>query len=368
MIEEHVLVRRSVVGEDTEAGPQKKLRRRLLEKAYKQCIPLYTTIEVTLKCNLRCLHCYNFDRSGAYPKQLNKAELRPEEMLQIIDQLHQAGTLFLSLSGGEAMVHPNLLEYVRRARKHHMIVTLKTNGTLVQPERAQELADAGVSAADISLYGATAQTHDTFTLVKGSFQGTIDAIKMLQEVDIKVRISYCLTKENAEETDQMLALCDELGVGLQLDPQITKRYDGTSSSLDHRVSRETLTKLYQDPLREMLPLPDHNPDRSVQCSCARAVCGISSTGDVYPCIGAPIPSGNLREASFEDIWKKSPELNKIRGLSLDDFSACKVCPDRAYCSRSSGAVFNNTDNYTGAESWTCMQASVVREILEEKAE
>jgi len=95
------------------------------------------------------------------------------------------------------------------------------------------------------------------------------------------------------------------------------------------------------------------------------VVAIASNGDVYPCIGAPIPSGNLRERPFAEIWRDSPQLQRIRDLALDDFEACKPCPDRPYCRRSSGVVYVNTGNYTGADEWTCMEASILHQLTDE---
>jgi radical SAM protein with 4Fe4S-binding SPASM domain len=86
------------------------------------------------------------------------------------------------------------------------------------------------------------------------------------------------------------------------------------------------------------------------------VCGISSKGEVYPCIGAPVPSGNLNVLSFEEIWNHSPVLNKIRNLQSKDFVECQKCQYIEYCSRSSGSIYTNTKNYTGCDSSTLMQA------------
>jgi radical SAM protein with 4Fe4S-binding SPASM domain len=96
------------------------------------------------------------------------------------------------------------------------------------------------------------------------------------------------------------------------------------------------------------------------------VAGISAFGDVYPCIGAPIASGNLRRQSFHEIWSGSPQLNWIRGLRLDDFPTCKSCEHISHCRRSSGTIYNNTGQYTGparvGDDWTCMEAAVLHRI------
>jgi radical SAM protein with 4Fe4S-binding SPASM domain len=337
----------------------------LVATAYEQCVPLFTTIELTLKCNLRCVHCYNFDRSTPQPKESVAAELTPPEIYKLIDELVEAGGLEISFSGGEALLHPHLDDFIRYARARMFAVRIKSNGMLLTPSRVAKLVDAGAYAVDVSLYGATSATHDEFTTVKGSFDRTVAGIEAAVAADMKVSLSFCLTRGNAGEIAEMTALSERLGVTYTLDPQLTARYDGTTSSLDHRVDAETLEALYRGPLKEALGGPQCFPDRDVQCSCARTVCGINSAGEVYPCIGAPVPSGNLREQSFMDIWRHSPALNRIRGLTIDDFTDCKACPDRPFCRRSSGAVFTNTGNYTGAEPWTCDEAAIIHKLYDE---
>ena len=149
------------------------------------------------------------------------------------------------------------------------------------------------------------------------------------------------------------------------DPHITTRYDGTRSSTDERVDPETLERLYRKPLQPWVRGPNSTAAQAPQCSCGRSTCGISAYGDLYPCIGAPLPAGNLREKSFTDIWSTSPVLNWIRSLQLDDFSVCKPCPHRIYCRRSSGAIYSNTGDYTGPEEWTCMEAEILHRLHDE---
>src|SRR5438094_2963267 len=85
----------------------------LNDGAYEQCIPLNVTLELTLRCNIRCTHCYNFDRDQ--PRRAPTRELSMEEIRALMGDLRRAGTLFLSLTGGEAMVHPRFWEIADEA-------------------------------------------------------------------------------------------------------------------------------------------------------------------------------------------------------------------------------------------------------------
>ncbi len=335
--------------------------------AFAQCIPLNVTFEITLRCNIKCAHCYNFDRDVPYAEAQRARELAPGEIFRILREVRETGGLYLAFSGGEALVHPEIDRFVRAAADLHFAVTVKSNGTLLDPGRVRRLQDAGCGSVEVSLYGAAAPTHDAFVKVPGAFDRTVRGIETARDGGMPVRLSFSLVKGNVAEAADMTALADRLGVAFNLDPQITARYDGNANSLAQRLDRGDLEMLYRGPLRAMIPEPNPDPARSVQCSCARTVAGISAFGEVYPCIGAPVPSGNLREKPFGEIWRTSPELNRIRGLTLADFTVCKPCPDRPWCRRSSGVVYSNTKNYTGPEEFTCMEANVIRKIHEEGA-
>jgi hypothetical protein len=77
-------------------------------------------------------------------------------------------------------------------------------------------------------------------------------------------------------------------------------------------------------------------------------------------------SGNLRSASFHQIWTESPQLKWIRGLRLTDFAACESCDHLKHCRRSSGVIYSNTGVYNGpttlGDDWTCMEAEVIHAI------
>ena len=108
----------------------------------------------------------------------------------------------------------------------------------------------------------------------------------------------------------------------------------------------------------------------VACPCARSVCGIGSSGEVYPCIGAPLPAGNLRTRSFRDIWRNSPVLQWVRGLQNEDFPTCASCAHRPYCRRNSGTMLTNTGSFTGpayfGEDLFCTEAELVHQLVEER--
>ena len=337
----------------------------LYQEAWDDFIPLNTTLELTVSCNLRCVHCYNFDRSKPAPKEIKANPLNPKEIYQIIDELAELGGFYLSFTGGEIMLHPHLLDFIRYAKAKNFWVKLKSNATLLTEKKVAELVAAGAKDIDVSLYGGNALTHDQFTTVMGSFADTVTGIEHAKKGGLKPTISYILHKENCHELSRMLSNAQDWGVKCFVSTELTGRYDDTISSTDYRVTRAQYTQLLQGPHAHLFNTA--NEEGAVQCACARTNMGVSSNGDIYPCIGAPITSGNIRSQSLTQIWHESAELNKIRNLKLDDFKTCKPCPSRKYCQRSSGGVYVDTGNYTGPEVHTCMEADLRREDAEAKS-
>lgn len=339
---------------------------RLQAKAFRDCIPLNTTFEITLRCNLRCVHCYNFDRGEPRPRDEQQRELSSDEIRGLIPQIRDLGGLYLAFTGGEPLLHPDIYDFIRRAADLRMYVSLKTNGTLLTEEVVNRLDGSGIAKVHVSLYGATAAVHDLITVGPGSFERTLQGLRNVLARGVPGQVNFCLMKDNLLEAEQMLALAHSLGVSCNLDPQVTGRYDGDMNALAQKVDVEDLNALYRGPLRSLVPEANGPTHEGVQCACARSVLGITAFGEVYPCIGAPVPSGNIRQAPLAKIWRESPELNRIRRLTLKDFPVCGPCPDRPFCRRSSGAVYSVTGDYTGPEPFTCREAEILHTIYEEE--
>jgi radical SAM protein with 4Fe4S-binding SPASM domain len=332
------------------------------EWAYANSVPLNASLELTLKCNIRCLHCYNFDRD--LRREPEAPELSPEEILRVMAELREAGTLFLHLTGGEVFVHPRLFEFLDHARRLHLSIQLLSNGTLVRPEIARRLAGyENLLGTSLSLYGATAATHDSITQVPGSFEQTWAGALRLRENGIAVRLKYVVMKQNVREVDEMLSRANEGGFPYLVDMTITGRHDGTNGSLATRIDQAEVESLYRGALAEHRPKGGHEiTEEEFPCNCARGNCAVSSTGEVYPCVSVPWSAGNVREKPFGEIWRDSPVFKKIRELRMADYPHCAPCALKPWCSRERGAAYLTSGAYTGIDPWICATAEVARNV------
>ena len=332
------------------------------EWAFAKCVPLNASLEVTLRCNIRCLHCYNFDRD--LPREPARPELSRDEILRVMTELRDAGCLFLHLTGGEVLVHPHLFDFMDHARRIHLSIQLLSNGTLLRPEIARRLSEyENLLGASLSLYGGTAATHDAITQAPGSFDRTWEGALRLRDHGIGVRLKYVVMKQNVREVEAMLALARERGLPYLVDLTITGRHDGSKGSLATRIDHAEVEALLRGALRDHVPTGDVEvAEEDFPCNCARGNCAISASGDVYPCVSVPWSAGNVREKPFAEIWRESPVFKTIRGLRMADYPHCAPCGLKSWCSRERGAAFLVSGSYTGIDPWICETAQVAKNI------
>lgn len=315
--------------------------------------PLFATFEITHACNFKCSHCYNFDRQNSISPI--KRPLNDSEIIKGIKGLAEIGALYLNFTGGEPLLHPSLSLFITEAKKNHFFVRLKTNASLITKEKAKMLYESGLDSIDVSLYGISEKSYKSFTL-NSSLKNTIDGIKNAKEAGIGVDISIILHRDNVHELSDMVKLCKSNSWRHQVTDEITDRYDETKASKNLSVTDKQFKDLLSGDFAKSFSCD--NREGNLQCSCAQTVCAISLSGDVYPCIGAPIKSGNIREDNLKNIWENSPELNKIRNLKKSDFKECQECSFISTCSRSSGSAYINTGDYTGCDPFALSRAKV----------
>ena len=331
-------------------------------RAYDQCIPLTISLELTLRCNIRCTHCYNFDRDA--PRPVLAPELTLDEIRRLMDELRRAGTLFLALTGGEAMVHPRFWDIADEAAARRFAVVVLSNGTLLTDQACDRLAGyPNLWGVSLSVYGARPETHDSITQAPGSFHRTMEGARRLRDRGIGAWLKFIVMKANAAEVGDMIGVAEREAFEYTVDTTITGRYDGTQGSLATRVDHATLEGLYRGPLRPLVRPKNPDPsDEEFKCNCARSNGAVSATGDVYPCIATPLKAGNIREQSFTRIWKESPVFQRIRGLRLSDFETCAPCRLKSWCQRSPGPAVILHGDFTGVDPWICREAEIIRSV------
>ena len=211
----------------------------MTEKALRRNIPLSVQLDLTYRCNERCVHCY-LDHN-------DHGEMTTAEIKHLLDEMADAGVYILTLSGGEIFLRKDFFEILEYARRQlTFCVKLKTNAILIREREAARIRDLGVESIQISIYSHRAEVHDAVTLVPGSLERSLKAIRFLKSQGLRVIIANVLMTLNAEDYTDVRALADELGVECTLDPTITPMMDGNRSVLSLSVDQDSLRQVFRD--------------------------------------------------------------------------------------------------------------------------
>lgn len=334
------------------------LTERLFEKSVGLHIPLSVHIDLTMRCNELCRHCYRVIEQ--------RPELTTDELKGVLAQLARAGTLYLTFSGGEVFLRKDLFELIEHARRFHFDVRLKSNALLITEAKAERLKALGVRQVDISIYSADPAVHDWVTKVPGSLKRSLEGVSFLKAAGITVKLNCPLMKQNVGQYKEIRAVAERLGVPCGFDPMITAKNDGDTSTVQLRIAGKQLLQILQDPVlnpdvgkTEAGEIPSVRPDLGeIPCGASHNACYISAYGDVQPCVAMPIACGNVRDEPFEAIWRRSPEMVRVRSIRIRDLHTCSSCAASRFCTRCPGqALVENGDLY-GPSPANCEQALI----------
>ncbi|HUO25697.1 MAG TPA: radical SAM protein [Candidatus Aquilonibacter sp.] len=315
----------------------------MTERALQLSVPLSVQLDLTYRCNERCVHCYlDHDDHG---------EMTTAEIKHLLGDMADAGVFILTFSGGEIFLRKDFFELLECARELTFCVKLKTNAVLIREREAVRLRDLGVESIQVSIYSHRPEVHDAVTKIPGSLRRSLDAIRFLKSHGLKLVIANVLMTENMHDYHGVRALADELGVDCTLDPTVTPMMNGDRSVLKLNAGEDALRRLFRDErfvgnAQEFCALPsppDENSLQSVPCSAGHTACYVSPYGDVYPCVQFPLPCGNVRRQKFVDIWRNSEQLREVRSIRLKDMPGCSKCVHGSTCPRCPGLAFMEGD-------------------------
>jgi radical SAM protein with 4Fe4S-binding SPASM domain len=315
-------------------------------------VPLGVQLDITYRCNERCVHCYlDHDDHG---------EMTTPEMRDVLWQLAEAGTLFLTLSGGEVLMRMDFFEILEYARSLLFCVKIKTNAFMIREKQADRMRDLGVNSVQVSVYSHRPEVHDAITKLPSSLKRSLAGIRFLQSRGLKVIVANVLMRQNLDDYAGVQALAQELGAQWTMDPTITPKMDGDLSVVGLGIGGNDLQQVFRNPhlvgnVEEFCappPTVDDDVRDGLPCSASHTFCYISPYGDVYPCVQFPLPSGNVRKQKFLEIWRHSPQMNDVRSIRARDLPVCSTCTHLGSCTRCPGLAYME-GNMRGPSSLDC---------------
>jgi len=336
--------------------------------------PLLTNlhIEITSKCNERCIHCY-------IPHENKISYMKSSLFYAILDQCKTMNLLHLTLSGGEPMLHKDFCDFLKKCREYDFSVSVLSNLALLNDEIIHEMKQNPLLGVQVSLYSMNPLIHDEITQMKGSFEKTKKAILKLVENDIPLQISCPIMKQNKNCYKEVEKWAKEYNIHVSDDYVIIGRYNHTTQNLNCRLSINEIKEMIHDKAAydsnylgqiklSAEKKKEISPDDFVCSVCHSSIC-IADNGTVFPCAGwQDYVIGNVKETSLQDIWDNAEKVQYLRGLRKKDFPKCLQCADKAFCTMC--MIRNANENFEGdplvVNEFFCSIAKLNRQMVEEK--
>jgi len=352
-----------------------------IQKPFVPGAPFLVVWDVTYACNLNCKHCYA--NAG---KPLHN-ELTTKEAKQVIDKLERACVPVVAFSGGEPLVRKDIFELTKYAHDKGIYVAIATNGSLITKNKAKEMKMAGIEFTQISLDGASAETHESFRGIEKVFEKTIQGIKNCVNEGFFVNIATTATKYNYEEIPKIIDLCEEIGVNwfmaynfvptgrgkfiTENDLTPVEREELLNSLWNRLKKGENVNVLSTAPQfsrvalqaeikkkEKIIPTHFFNLTLSEElinlsefiggCGCGRFYCAIRPNGKIEPCVFFPLELGNIKEDDFEELWNNNHLLKELRNKDKLEGN-CGKCDYRYYCGGCRARAYGYTGNYLASD-------------------
>lgn len=308
--------------------------------------PLSVIWEITSACNLRCKHCLS-DSGKPHPKELNT-----EKAKRLIDTLEKMKVFNIDFSGGEPLIRPDIFELLEYASQKKMCISLLTNGSLITKEIIDRLKNTNIFYLQLSIDGIE-RTHDDFRGIKGSYNRTIRAIKLLRDADFGVVISSAVTKQNIDEIPKIIDMATDLGVSsykttlfmpsgrgkknideLLLTQQDVKKFNfmmiekkkeignkiDISIETDYPWLVESTSRKYSKSLEAV-------DSSKIGCWAGNSGFYITSEGNITPCpFLRNLVAGDAIKENVKEIWDNSPAFYLFRNITRSDLKGkCSEC-------------------------------------------
>lgn len=314
----------------------------------------------TNQCNMFCDHCYR----DAGIKAAD--ELSTDEARQMIREIKKAGFRIMIFSGGEPLMRPDIYELGEFATGLGLRAVMGTNGSLITPEVARKIKEAGFMAAGVSLDSLDPAKNDAFRKLKNAYQLTVAGMKNLKDAGLPFQIHTTVMDWNVNELEAITDFAVEIGamahhvfflvptgraVNIETEALRVAEYEKTIARL---MNKQKQVKIEIKPTcaPQFMRIADQKGISlrfSRGCLAGISYCIISPVGKVQPCAYMDMPLGNVRELPFDKIWRENEVLQKLR--TMDYQGKCGRCDYKDRCGGCRARANYYNGDYMAEDTW-----------------
>lgn len=327
--------------------PNESLEKNILLHASYKKLPINGTLELLPICNMHCKMCYVW-QSKKYVDE-NGGLLSVDKWIKIAHELQKSGVVFILLSGVEPLLYPGFKKLYVELQKLGMVLTVNTNGTLIDEEWADFFAKHRPRRINITVYGASQETYSTLCGYANGYERTLHGIQLLKDRKLDVKINGSVVRENEHEIFEIYKLGERLDIPVHMDTyMIPKVYNDKKILSQKQESRlepedaafaeylcmkqeQTIDAFIQYKEKKIQELLENKfYPNGFTCMATNCSFSIDWKGNVRPCVSKAEPSISVLKYGFDHAWKQLRNESKTMMLNekcqnCDLRPVCKVC-------------------------------------------
>lgn len=356
----------------------------LNRKASVMKIPISGTFELSPVCNFACKMCYVRKTEKEIEKHSRKM-MSLEQWLQVAKEAKEAGMLFLLITGGEPFLWPHFWELYEELVKMGFLITINTNGSLIDDDVIRRLKKNPPKRLHITLYGSSDETYEALCGAKGMFGNVDENIRKLREAGILVKLNSSLTPSNVNDLETMARYAKErelrIDMAAYMFPPIRRNEKMVGEN--HRFSAEEYAKYHMEQFRlvqgeekyvqmlhqikeKAVPPPGLEEscvdpvDGKVRCRAGKSSFWITWDGFMTPCGMMPTPKVDLYEQDFKSAWEKLVD----HGDKISVSGICDTCQNKGLCHTCAAIAMAETGSTEGIPTYLCKAVEVFQKIAD----
>lgn len=350
---------------------------KICEKATERLNPINGILELTPLCNMNCDMC--FVRLSPQEMQKQGRVRSGEEWISLAKEMCRAGTLFVLLTGGEPLLHPDFRDIYITLKKMGMILTINTNGTLINEEWADFFARYKPRRINITLYGKDEETYENLCHDPEGYRRVRKAMELLKERHVDVKINSSITPKNIHDLDALCRIAEDKGTAWKFDTYMypasrerlsdfdlqSRLFPQEAAAARVRIMEKKEKENFLQAAARLLSLGDAPEGDAipspVKCRAGRSSYVINWQGKMRPCIMLTKPEADVFQLGFSEAWKEI--TNAVSNIRLN--AKCSACTMREACQSCAACAFLETGAFDGVPEYMCQYTKETLRLLKD---
>ncbi len=329
------------------------------KKISQQRVPISGYLELTRRCNMKCVHCFLGSQHQA--RQEISKEWTTAQWLHLLDDITAAGCLNVLLTGGEPLLRKDFTDIYRHAKNNGLLTIVFTTGTLIETNASvlELFSELPPRSVEITLYGATAATYESITGVKGSFNRCLAGIRQLLDIGVNLKLKTMLMSLNQHEFFDIKKMAEDFGCRFRFDASIFPTLDGNKQPVEMRVRAaevvekelrdNKLVNDWQDYYQRMRNLP--GTKNVYRCGAGKSHFHVDPYGKMKPCVMISTLDYDLNNGTFSEGWNQV--MPRLRERKVSSTNICKDCEKISLCGYCPAFSYLETGNENIPPSFLC---------------